>query len=174
MVFLGHFLASGLPDQATCAGMCCKKYFGLLLVALIGVLPCSRSGERHAYRVDCAVLWLHDQARRHAGFLDFSVSLILCRLMNFVVILCVVCRYWMDPLHYAIEGIVTTQFHGDHSIVSVVGSTEVTTAQTFVAEFYPDWRYESRGYDVMALCLFIIAFRVGTYVSLEYVRHDKR
>jgi hypothetical protein len=50
---------------------------------------------------------------------------------------------WLDPLHYAIEGIVTTQFKGDHSIVSVVGSTEVTTAQTFVAEFYPDWRYDT-------------------------------
>ena len=80
----------------------------------------------------------------------------------------------MDPLHYAIEGIVTTQFKGDHSIVSVVGSTEVTTAQGFVAEFYPDWRYESRGYDIMALCIFIIALRGGTYLCWEYVRHDKR
>jgi uncharacterized membrane protein YgcG len=65
----------------------------------------------------------------------------------------------LDPLHYAIEGLVTTQFNGDHSIVAVVGSTQITTAQGFVTDFYSDWKYSARGYDIMALCLFIIVFR---------------
>ncbi len=67
-----------------------------------------------------------------------------------------------------------TQFHGDHSLVTAIGSSDTETAQGFVSNFYEDWHYSARGYDVMALCLFIIAFRVGTYLCLEYVRHDKR
>ncbi len=84
--------------------------------------------------------------------------------------------YWLDPLHYVVEGLVVTQFHGDLTPVTVLtGATaEVVTANTYVTSFYPDWRYESRGYDIMALCLFVVVFRVGTYLCLEYVRHDKR
>jgi hypothetical protein len=83
-------------------------------------------------------------------------------------------RYWLDPLHYAIEGLIVTQFNGDETMVSVVGTAPTETANTFVSEFYSDWHFETRGYDIMALCLFIIAFRVATYYCLKYVRHDKR
>jgi hypothetical protein len=83
-------------------------------------------------------------------------------------------RYWLDPLHYVVEGLVVTQFHADHSPVTVIGTAQTVTANTFITGFYPDWQYKSRGFDIMALCLFIIAFRVGTYLCLEYVRHDKR
>ncbi len=67
-----------------------------------------------------------------------------------------------------------TQFHGDHTPVNVIGTAQVETAASFVSSFYADWKYSARGFDIMALCLFIIAFRIGTYLSLEYVRHDKR
>ncbi len=105
--------------------------------------------------------------------------------------------YWLDPLHYVLEGLVVTQFNGDHTPVSVTGTAVTETANSFVSNFYSAWRYESRGYDILALCLFIVAFRyvlcfydlllmlisltfnyfmcrLGTYLSLEYVRHDKR
>jgi hypothetical protein len=82
--------------------------------------------------------------------------------------------YWLNPLHYVIEGLVTTQFHGDHSIITVTGSTDVITAQGFVANFYSDWRFKTRGYDIMALCLFAIVLKIGQYYCLAYVRHDKR
>jgi hypothetical protein len=48
------------------------------------------------------------------------------------------------------------------------------TAQSFIEDFYEDWHYSARGYDIMALCLFLIAMRLGTYYALAYVRHDKR
>jgi hypothetical protein len=89
-------------------------------------------------------------------------------------VVCVVFRYWLNPLHYVIEGLVTTQFHGDYSLISITGSTEVMTAQSFVSSFYSDWRFKTRGYDIMALCLFAIALKVGQYYCLAYVRHDKR
>lgn len=87
--------------------------------------------------------------------------------------------YWLDPLHYVVEGLVTTQFHADHTPISILAgssnsSAGFVTAQTFVADFYPDWKYASRGYDIFALCLFVVVLRVGTYLCLRYVRHDKR
>jgi ABC-type multidrug transport system permease subunit len=82
--------------------------------------------------------------------------------------------YWADPAHYVMEGLVATQFYADHSLVSVLDTSEVMTAQSFAAEFYSDWHYSARGYDVMALCLFIIAFRYAAYLCQAHVRHDKR
>ena len=82
--------------------------------------------------------------------------------------------YWLDPAHYAIEGLLTTQFHRDDTLIAITGTSDVVTASTFVSDFYSDWHYSARGYDIMALCLFIIVLRFGTYLSMEYVRHDKR
>ena len=82
--------------------------------------------------------------------------------------------YWLDPLHYVIEGLAVTQFNGDHMMITLTGSGEEVTAHTYMHSFYTEWRYAHRGYDVMALCLFILVLRVATYFSLEYVRHDTR
>ncbi len=82
--------------------------------------------------------------------------------------------YWLDPLHYVVEGLVVTQFNRDHTLVTLTGSGEVVTAHTYMHSFYTEWRYAHRGYDVLALCLFIIVLRVATYFALKYVRHDKR
>ncbi len=67
--------------------------------------------------------------------------------------------YWLDPLHYVLEGLISTQFNQDHTEVSITGSQMTTTADSFVKSFYGEWRYETRGFDIMALCLFIIALR---------------
>ena len=67
--------------------------------------------------------------------------------------------YWLDPLHYALEGLVVTQFNRDSTPIAITGTTDVVTASTYVADFYSDWHYATRGYDIMALFLFIIALR---------------
>lgn len=67
--------------------------------------------------------------------------------------------YWLDPLHYALEGLVTTQFYKDTTPVTVTGMPGTMPAGDFVAMFYPDWQYSHRGLDIMALFLFIIALR---------------
>ena len=67
--------------------------------------------------------------------------------------------YWLDPLHYAIEGLVVTQFNGDETIITITGSPVKVTASKFVEMFYSEWEYRHRGYDILALCLFIIALR---------------
>ena len=81
--------------------------------------------------------------------------------------------YWLNPLHYALEGLFTTQFHNDDTkIVTVTGIP--TTAEKFMASYYEDWKYENRFWDLIALLLFIAALRIGTLLSYTYLRHQKR
>lgn len=67
--------------------------------------------------------------------------------------------YWLDPLHYALEGLVVTQFNRDDTPTAITGTDEVTTASSFIQGFYTEWKYNHRGLDVMALLLFIVFFR---------------
>lgn len=67
--------------------------------------------------------------------------------------------YWLDPLHYALEGLITTQFNRDSTVISVTGSQYATTTSTFVQSFYSEWKYSHRGGDVLGLLLFIVLLR---------------
>jgi len=67
--------------------------------------------------------------------------------------------YWLNPLHYILEGLIVTQFHRDGTQINITGTTDIVTANTYVADFYSDWHYSARGYDILALGLFIIALR---------------
>ena len=83
--------------------------------------------------------------------------------------------YWLNPAHYAMEGLITTQFHRDHTLISITGEPGQVTANTFVSDFYEDWHYSARGYDIMALCLFIIVLRYVIYctpLTLPYLIAD--
>jgi ABC-type multidrug transport system permease subunit len=73
--------------------------------------------------------------------------------------------YWLDPLHYVLEGLVGTQFNRDNTVITITGSPITTTASNYVRNFYTEFRYEHRGYDVLALVLFILAFRYVHYAS---------
>ncbi len=63
--------------------------------------------------------------------------------------------YWLNPLHYAIEGLIMSQFKDDTtSITTLTGDT--TTAEDYITEVrFSTWSYDHIGYDAMALCLFI-------------------
>ena len=80
--------------------------------------------------------------------------------------------YWLNPLHYALEGINMVQFHDDTTIITeFTGAT--TTAEDYINTFYSSWSYDNRYYDIMALLLFMLALRIGTYLSLNYLIHKK-
>ena len=51
-----------------------------------------------------------------------------------------------------------TQFYGDTTVV-VTTTGQLTTAEAYMNNFYQEWHYSSRGYDVMALLIFIVALR---------------
>jgi len=64
----------------------------------------------------------------------------------------------LDPLHYALEGLVVTQFHRDDTPVTLLSGVR-TTAEKFIEQYYEKWSYDHWGFDVLALFLFIIALR---------------
>eukprot|EP01038_Epipyxis_sp_PR26KG_P004915 gene4915-6878_t len=81
--------------------------------------------------------------------------------------------YWLNPLHYAFQGLVVTQFHKDHTVVTLLdGST--TTAENFIGSYFSTWKYDDAGLCAMALILLIIALRFATFLALLNFRHDKR
>ena len=67
--------------------------------------------------------------------------------------------YWLNPLHYALEAITVTQFNKDATVISITGTLESMTASSFVQLFFTEWKYSHRGYDVLALLLFILVLR---------------
>lgn len=67
--------------------------------------------------------------------------------------------YWLTPLHYALEGLVVTQFNRDSTTITLTGTEFTSTASAFVQGFYTEWKYSHRGFDAMALLLFILFFR---------------
>ena len=66
--------------------------------------------------------------------------------------------YWLNPVHYALEGLIMSQFKDDTTpITTLTGG--ITTAEDYMTEErFSTWSYDHIGYDVMALCLFISAW----------------
>jgi hypothetical protein len=63
--------------------------------------------------------------------------------------------YWLNPLHYALEGLIMTQFHGDDTSIRLMNG-QLETAEKFVGEVqFSTWSYGHVGYDVLALGLFL-------------------
>lgn len=63
--------------------------------------------------------------------------------------------YWVNPLHYALEGLITTQFRGDDTMITTL-TGQVMTAETFITqEQFSTWKYDNVGFDVLALCIFL-------------------
>eukprot|EP00903_Cladosiphon_okamuranus_P018818 g17309.t1 len=85
--------------------------------------------------------------------------------------------YYLNPLHYVVEGMSTTQFRNDDTgITTATGPAgQPTTAEAFVNDFFGgEYKYSNRWYDVMGLIIFIVAARLGYLYALKYVRHLNR
>lgn len=82
--------------------------------------------------------------------------------------------YWLAPTHYAYEGVVVTQFHGDDSKISTAFGTKVTTEE-YVKEFFEgEFLWSHRIYDIVVLLVFMAFFRAATYLSLKFLRYQTR
>lgn len=85
--------------------------------------------------------------------------------------------YWVDPMHYAFEGMIVTQFKGDDTIIkyeSEDGGDEQQTMDDWVSEQYPSLDYEHRWTDVAALIGFVLVYRALTFYALNRVNHLQR
>lgn len=81
--------------------------------------------------------------------------------------------YWLSPLHYALEGLVVTQFHKDTTVISLADG-ELTTAEKYIQSDFEEWSYDHVWYCVLAMCMFIAFNAIGRYLSLRFIRHEKR
>lgn len=66
--------------------------------------------------------------------------------------------YWLDPLHYSLEGLFMTQFHQDGTKITLFNGQDIT-AQDYVESFFSEWDYKHRYGDVFALLIFIVVLR---------------
>jgi hypothetical protein len=66
--------------------------------------------------------------------------------------------YWLNPLHYALEGLLSTQFHRDETKVLLFNGA-VVPAWKFAEDTFPDWNYDHRVGDAMALVSCIVLLR---------------
>ena len=82
--------------------------------------------------------------------------------------------YWLNPLHYCLEGLITAMFHGDDTPITMMNQ-EVVTAEEYIRDYQlTTWKYDHIGLDVLAMCIYILVVLVGRYFCLAYLRHDKR
>eukprot|EP00904_Undaria_pinnatifida_P014208 jgi/Undpi1/9918/HiC_scaffold_28.g12372.m1 len=82
--------------------------------------------------------------------------------------------YYLDPLHYVFEGMSTTQYRGDDTVIRTATGGSMT-AEEYIQQFFGgEYKYSNRWYDVMGLLLFILATRLGYLYALKFVRHLSR
>lgn len=63
--------------------------------------------------------------------------------------------YWLDPLHYTLESLIMSQFHGDTTKITTADGS-ITTAEAYIDDVqFSKWSYGHIGFDVLALFIFI-------------------
>ena len=145
MVFIGHFLSCAMSGAAAANGKNLRILCGFVQQCSFVILS-AQTSPHHTTVI--------------GGMLSTLISLFagfLIRPENFPSFW--IFMYWLNPLHYAIEGLMVTQFNKDHTEIALTGTTETTTANTFVQSFFTEWRYSHAGLDVLALLLFIVGLR---------------
>ena len=80
--------------------------------------------------------------------------------------------YYINPLSYALQGIILSQFYGDLTVITLADGT-TTTAQDYVSTT-TGWNYNSRLHNLIYLFIFMFAFWIFIYLSLAFVNHDQR
>jgi ABC-type multidrug transport system ATPase subunit/ABC-type multidrug transport system permease subunit len=83
--------------------------------------------------------------------------------------------YWINPLHYALEGLITTQFHQDGTLITLFNGGDQMTAKDYIYTVFEQWSFQHRWGDFGALILFIVLLRscpslssITLYLSLTH------
>eukprot|EP00299_Pterocystis_sp_00344_P019876 c9825_g1_i2.p1 GENE.c9825_g1_i2~~c9825_g1_i2.p1 ORF type:complete len:1420 (-),score=398.97 c9825_g1_i2:102-4361(-) len=85
--------------------------------------------------------------------------------------------YWISPLHYAVEGMVMTQFRGADKVIDVITSTgpvKMTVEEYTIHHFGGEFSYDHRGTDIIALVALILIFNSMRAFALRYLNLLKR
>ena len=81
--------------------------------------------------------------------------------------------YDISTLHYALEGLIFSQAHHDHTAISTLFGQR-TTIEDFYPQAYSEWSYDNNAIDVLALIAHIVVLRIILFIALKYVRHESR
>jgi hypothetical protein len=81
--------------------------------------------------------------------------------------------YWITPIHYVLESLTASQFARDESVAYEINDVDVTVGALY-ASIAPDFKYTRFGEDIFVLCLFMLTFRLFTYLALKYINHLAR
>ena len=91
--------------------------------------------------------------------------------------------YWLAPIHYVLEGLIVTQFHGaDQQVINAPGFPpgEEPTLSRFYTSHWNDAHFGgkfvwSHRYQNMIILLgFILFFRFATFYALERINYSTR
>ncbi|CAK4076853.1 unnamed protein product [Aphanomyces euteiches] len=88
--------------------------------------------------------------------------------------------YWMSPLHYTLEGIMSTQY-SDNAKSIIVGSEgtrlspQNTTIQAFIDQMFGGGiSIDNKVINVVYLALCIFVVRMGAFLAQHFISHVKR
>ncbi|KAJ8600497.1 hypothetical protein CTAYLR_010063 [Chrysophaeum taylorii] len=86
--------------------------------------------------------------------------------------------YWLSPIHYTLEGIVVTQFHGaDRPIADLPGEPSI---ERYMASHWSDshfggfFTYSHRFQNLVMLAIFCGVFRTATLLALTFLDYTTR
>ena len=91
--------------------------------------------------------------------------------------------YWLAPIHYVLEGLIVTQFHGaDQQVKNAPGfppGEEPTLSRYFTshwsdAYFGGKFVWSHRFQNMIILLGFILFFRFATFYALERINYSTR
>jgi len=86
--------------------------------------------------------------------------------------------YWLSPIHYALEGIIVTQFHGAEQIVKdffppmTVG--RLMSSHDPDSHFDGDFNWSHRFQNIIILFIFCTVFRIATLYGLTFINYTSR
>lgn len=86
--------------------------------------------------------------------------------------------YWLAPIHYALEGIIVTQFHGADNVIEDLPDEPTvefhTTTHDSDGHFGGFFVYSHRFQNIILLAVFCAFFRIGTLWALAFIDYTTR
>jgi ABC-type multidrug transport system permease subunit len=63
--------------------------------------------------------------------------------------------YWLNNFHYALEGLIMSQFKDDTTPIKTLNGEVMTAEDYMTSEQFSTWSYDHIGYDVLGLGVYL-------------------
>ena len=83
--------------------------------------------------------------------------------------------YYLSPLQYALEGMLSTQFHDGSTPLLDLDGVSLVTSSAYLDRFFGEYyQYSHRWACIGALVAFVAFAQLLLFYAHAYVRHEKR